>query len=171
MAWLTDFQEKSAAQAQKALAIPVGMSSPLWMAFGAATSAGVAFWWMTRWAKATNLEALTPLPVANAVKAPAARLVIELLAPEPAPVAVEPPAPVIEAEPVVAAPEPAPEPPAAPEPKLKAAPKPKPAPAPVLEPQDLTQLAEGRKAAHAQRACLISQDKKDLPPAWAQRAL
>ncbi len=41
-------------------------------------------------------------------------------------------------------------------------------PGAAVTPQDLTQLAEGRKAAHAQRACLISQDKKDLPPAWAQ---
>ena len=133
MAWLADFQEKSSAQAQKALAIPVGMSSPLWLAFGAATTAGVAWWWMTRWTKATNLEALTTLPALKVVKPAAPRLVIELLAPEPEPA---PPAPAVEAAPVTVESEPAP----ATAPKLKAAPKPKPAPAPVLEPQDLTQL-------------------------------
>jgi predicted flap endonuclease-1-like 5' DNA nuclease len=96
MAWLADFQEKSKAQAQKALAIPVGMSSPLWLAFGAATSAGVAWWWMTRWTKATNLEALTPIPTAKPVKAP--RMVIELLEAEPAPAPVTIPAPILEPE-------------------------------------------------------------------------
>ena len=135
MAWLADLQDKSAAQAQKALAIPVGLSSPLWLAFGAATTAGVAWWWMTRWAKATNLEAVTPLPVA---RLPAARLVIELLEADPAPEA------VVEAAPVVAISEPASaptaEPTVAPAPTLKVAPKPKPAPAPVLAPQDLTLL-------------------------------
>jgi large subunit ribosomal protein L21 len=30
----------------------------MWLAFGAAASAGVAWWWMTRWTRATNLEAM-----------------------------------------------------------------------------------------------------------------
>lgn len=133
MAWLADLQDKSAAQAQKALAIPVGLSSPLWLAFGAATTAGVAWWWMTRWTKATNLEAVTPLPVA---RLPAARLVIELLEADPAPAPAPAPEPVVEAPTVVAVSEPT----AAPAPTLKIAPKPKPAPAPVAAPQDLTLL-------------------------------
>jgi predicted flap endonuclease-1-like 5' DNA nuclease len=44
--------------ARRAMALPVGLSSPLWLAFGAAASAGVAWWWMTRWTRATNLEAV-----------------------------------------------------------------------------------------------------------------
>ncbi|RAK62319.1 hypothetical protein [Phenylobacterium kunshanense] len=36
----------------------VGVASPLWSYFGAAASAGVAYWWMTRWARPANLEAL-----------------------------------------------------------------------------------------------------------------
>ena len=36
---------------------PLGMMSPLWIAFGAAASAGAAFWLMSRWAKPTNIEA------------------------------------------------------------------------------------------------------------------
>lgn len=35
-----------------------GAASPLWGYFGAATAGGVAFWWMTRWARPANLEAL-----------------------------------------------------------------------------------------------------------------
>lgn len=36
----------------------VGAASPLWSYFGAAASAGVAYWWMTRWVQPANLEAL-----------------------------------------------------------------------------------------------------------------
>ncbi len=62
---------------QKALYIPVGAASPLWFLFAGAASAGVAYWWMTRWADRTNLEALLapvsgqsaalPAPAADAV--------------------------------------------------------------------------------------------------------
>jgi predicted flap endonuclease-1-like 5' DNA nuclease len=45
-------------RARKAMAMPIGLTSPMWLAFGAAASAGVAFWWMTRWTRATNLEAM-----------------------------------------------------------------------------------------------------------------
>jgi predicted flap endonuclease-1-like 5' DNA nuclease len=59
MASLADIPGMGAAQerAQKALSFPVGAASPLWFAFGAAASAGLAFWWMTRWTRAANLEA------------------------------------------------------------------------------------------------------------------
>jgi len=40
------------------MAVPIGLTSPMWLAFGAAASAGVAWWWMTRWTRATNLEAM-----------------------------------------------------------------------------------------------------------------
>jgi len=42
---------------------PLGLASPLWLFFAGATSAGLAYWWMTRWPMmATNLEA-TMAPV------------------------------------------------------------------------------------------------------------
>ena len=44
-------------QAQKAMSLQLGMATPLWMVFGAAASAGVAWWWMTRAWRPTNLEA------------------------------------------------------------------------------------------------------------------
>src|SRR5258708_31177801 len=40
------------------MAVPIGLTSPMWLAFGAAASVGVAWWWMTRWTRATNLEAM-----------------------------------------------------------------------------------------------------------------
>ena len=46
------------ARAERALSWPVGAISPLWAVFGAAASAGVAWWWMTRWTRAMNVEAL-----------------------------------------------------------------------------------------------------------------
>jgi len=36
----------------------LGVASPLWSYFGAAAMGGVAYWWMTRWTQASNLEAL-----------------------------------------------------------------------------------------------------------------
>lgn len=36
----------------------VGAASPLWSYFGAAAAGGVAYWWMTRWARPMNLEAM-----------------------------------------------------------------------------------------------------------------
>lgn len=36
----------------------MGVASPLWAYFGAAAAGGVAYWWMTRWARPVNLEAM-----------------------------------------------------------------------------------------------------------------
>jgi hypothetical protein len=123
----------------------VGAASPLWAYFGAAAAGGVAFWWMTRWARPVNLEALfaaaaAPVaePVLEAVEAVAELppVIAELLPPEPAPI------PVAEAEPDLAAEsdapaEPAPILEAAPEPVIEAAAEPvieaTPEPAPVVE--------------------------------------
>jgi len=60
MARTADFPNFEDAQerARKAMAVPIGLTSPMWLAFGAAASAGVAWWWMTRWTRATNLEAM-----------------------------------------------------------------------------------------------------------------
>lgn len=51
--------DEARAAARRAISLPVGLASPLWLAFGAAASAGVAWWWMTRWTKASNLEAVS----------------------------------------------------------------------------------------------------------------
>ena len=60
MAWMSDYTDMKAVQgrAQQAMGLPLGMASPLWLAFGAATTAGVAWWLMTRWTQALNVEAL-----------------------------------------------------------------------------------------------------------------
>ncbi len=36
----------------------VGATSPLWPYFGAIAAGGVAYWWMTRWTRPVNLEAM-----------------------------------------------------------------------------------------------------------------
>ncbi len=136
MPWLTDEQTVSAARerAEKALRIPLGMASPLWLAFGAAASVGVTWWWMTRWTKAVNLEAMTPFkPLASA---------LEVVEPSPAPEVVA---------------EPNPEP-AAPAIVAKAPPAPKPAPVIPAEPADLTRLVGiGPKLADALAARGVTQ--------------
>jgi hypothetical protein len=40
------------------LRVPLGLSSPLWGFFAGAAVGGAAFWWMTRWARPHNLEAM-----------------------------------------------------------------------------------------------------------------
>lgn len=74
----------------KAMSLPVGMMSPMWFAFGAAASFGAAYFWMTRWAKPVNLEAMMP----SALKAPVMKVpsLMDLV-------------PVLEPQPVVAPPE------------------------------------------------------------------
>ena len=65
----------------KAMHVPLGLASPLWLPFAAATGAGLAFWWMTRWTRSANLEA--------AMEAVAPQTVLPAAA-EPAPPMVEP---------------------------------------------------------------------------------
>jgi predicted flap endonuclease-1-like 5' DNA nuclease len=145
MALLSDYKDFGAfrGQAEKAMGMPLGLASPLWLAFGAATTAGVAWWWMTRWTKALNIEALapTPAPVAKPAPAPAPPAAVA----KPAPIAIA--APVeIKPAPAKAAPARAPvEAVAAPVAKakpVKAAPAKAPEPAPLVlaEPDDLTVL-------------------------------
>lgn len=52
--------------ASKPLYLPLGAVSPLWPVFAGAVGAGLAYWWMTRWPVATNLEALLPRPLGEA---------------------------------------------------------------------------------------------------------
>ena len=68
MAWTQGFQSAEAVEdrAERALRWPIGMASPLWAMFGAAASAGVAWWWLTRWTRAVNVEALAGLAAATA---------------------------------------------------------------------------------------------------------
>jgi hypothetical protein len=55
-------------------ALLVGAASPLWTYFAAAAAGGVAYWWMTQWARPVNLEAMfgrTPtLPALSLVAEP-----------------------------------------------------------------------------------------------------
>jgi predicted flap endonuclease-1-like 5' DNA nuclease len=99
MAWTQDFPGAAAVEqrAEQAFRWPIGAVSPLWGLFGAAASAGVAYWWMTQWTRALNVEALAGVKVVPAPK-PAP---VEILAePEPAPVvAPEAPAAAAKAEP------------------------------------------------------------------------
>lgn len=53
-------------ETEKALTLPVGMASPLWLMFAGAAAAGAAMFWARAWFKPTNLEAvLAPLPEAD----------------------------------------------------------------------------------------------------------
>jgi predicted flap endonuclease-1-like 5' DNA nuclease len=129
--WLDNVQAMATRErAEKALTLPLGMTSPLWLAFGAAASAGVAWWWATRWTQAVNLEAMSVAP-----------------APAVEPIAVESEIVAVIAEPEV-------------EPVIEAAPaieaadvgeaEPEPEPEPAAEPDDLTRLVGiGPKLAEA----------------------
>lgn len=96
---------------QTMLAVPVGLASPLWGLFAGAAATGAAWWWMTRWARPANLEAMFTDPeTVEAVVEATPELIADAIEVsfEPTPqAAVEvTPGPVI--EPVVeAAPEPA----------------------------------------------------------------
>ncbi len=119
MAWYDEFTDMKSAgeRTAKAFQAPVGLASPLWFAFGAAASVGVAYWWMTRWAKPVNVEALTEIVAAPALvalapviepEAPAAEPVIAPIAAETVAEPVTKAEPVAEAAPVKAAPAKAP---------------------------------------------------------------
>jgi len=43
---------------QALIRAPIGAMSPLWGLFAGAAVSGAAWWWMTRWARPANLEAL-----------------------------------------------------------------------------------------------------------------
>jgi len=86
MAWSQGFPGAVAVadRTETAWRVPMGVASPLWAMFGAAASAGVAYWWMTRWTRAVNFEAMAAFSPKPALEtAP-----IEILAePDPAPTA------------------------------------------------------------------------------------
>jgi hypothetical protein len=130
----TDPGVQSFAKPDALLRVPVGMTSPLWGLFAGAAISGAAWWWMTRWARPENLEAMfgaagmSPAvePEAPALEAVAQEPVLEALveappAPEPVGGEAAPISPVLE----VLAPEVANAPQSAtPKPKKSPAPKP-----------------------------------------------
>lgn len=48
----------------------IGVASPLWLMFAGAAMSGAAWWWMTRWARPANLEALFGAALPKAAQAP-----------------------------------------------------------------------------------------------------
>jgi predicted flap endonuclease-1-like 5' DNA nuclease len=54
----------------RAISLSVGMASPLWLAFAGAAVAGSAFWWMSRWTRPDNLEAMFELPATPPASVP-----------------------------------------------------------------------------------------------------
>ena len=72
--------DKASADAQKAICLPLGFMSPLWLTYSGVAGAGVAFWWMSQFTKPVNLEAmkeswskyaLIPMPEATLGETPA----------------------------------------------------------------------------------------------------
>jgi hypothetical protein len=52
------------------LRVPVGLASPLWGLFAGAAISASAWWWMTRWARPQNLEAMFGVVETEAVDEP-----------------------------------------------------------------------------------------------------
>jgi predicted flap endonuclease-1-like 5' DNA nuclease len=75
MSWMTEFADPAAVRerALKSFAMPMGLANPLWLAFGAAASAGAAWWLMTRWASPMNVEAMFGAAKTAPVKTPAVK--------------------------------------------------------------------------------------------------
>ncbi|MGH6964808.1 MAG: hypothetical protein ACREE0_10005 [Phenylobacterium sp.] len=106
---------------QALIRIPVGAASPLWGLFAGAAMTGAAWWWMTRWTRPANLEALfgaaekasaatlaevevLPAPVIEAVEAaPAALEPVVEVAPETMEAVIEDPTPAPIAEALIEA--------------------------------------------------------------------
>ena len=95
--------EDAAAQTEKAFSLPVGMASPLWLAYGGVTAGALTYWWMSQWMRPMNLEAMSwpKMPdFARLMEIPAdAATTVEEVAPAPVLAAIEP---MIEATEVVA---------------------------------------------------------------------
>jgi predicted flap endonuclease-1-like 5' DNA nuclease len=84
MAWSQEFAGAALVgeRTETAFRVPMGVVSPLWAMFGAAASAGVAYWWMTRWTRAgANFEALAAFSPTAALESTPIELIAE---PEPA---------------------------------------------------------------------------------------
>ena len=51
-------ENQTLAKPESLFRVPVGLASPLWGLFAGAAMSGAAWWWMTRWMRPQNLEAL-----------------------------------------------------------------------------------------------------------------
>lgn len=51
-------ETETLAKPEVLLRVPVGLSSPLWGLFAGAAVSGATWWWMTRWVRPENLEAM-----------------------------------------------------------------------------------------------------------------
>ena len=51
-------ETETLAKPEALLRVPVGLASPLWGLFAGAAVTGATWWWMTRWARPQNLEAM-----------------------------------------------------------------------------------------------------------------
>lgn len=51
-------ENETIAKPEALLRVPMGLASPLWGLFAGAAMTGAAWWWMTRWARPENLEAM-----------------------------------------------------------------------------------------------------------------
>ena len=104
MSWLTETQTPSGLRdlALKSLTLPLGLANPLWLAFGAAASAGATWWLMTSWTRPVNLEAmaLSRAPDFLAIDE-APEVVTETLAVAPVAIEPEPEEPLLEVTPTL----------------------------------------------------------------------
>lgn len=82
---------------EKALRLPVGVSSPLWLMIGSAAMVGAAVFWATRWMRPTNLEAVLPEPKVLPKPEPEVAAAVEKAALEPVEAAADAVAVVAEA--------------------------------------------------------------------------
>jgi len=75
MSWMTEIADTAALRERtlRSITVPMGMANPLWLAFGAAASAGAAWWLMTRWAAPFNVESAQFAGVAQAPEPTPAR--------------------------------------------------------------------------------------------------
>ncbi len=53
-----DLENESLADPKALMHVRVGLASPLWPLFTGVAVSGAAWWWMTRWARPANLEAM-----------------------------------------------------------------------------------------------------------------
>jgi hypothetical protein len=79
----TDPGVQTFAKPDALLRVPVGMTSPLWGLFAGAAISGAAWWWMTRWTRPENLEAMFGGAGLSPAVEPEAPAALETVAPEP----------------------------------------------------------------------------------------